>query len=1022
MSSSTYHNHLYNQQRSQSPSRPLPNPGSNHPTALSGLPPRRSSPVKFPPEAQFTTQPDPTLSQQKFVPHWKRGLPTSPVRTHSDTPYVHQNSSFPVRGSFIPPADNHRSTSPSRSSFIPSEHNHRSISPARSSFNPSEYTHMSTSPTRSSFTALEHNHRSASPARNPPPTVTRQRDSSPVRFYEPSPVKHDEGSLLFMTKGSSSAIATSPLPSMRARSASPQRKPLPDAPGARATSQQRPLSAFHALRSPGVNPQRSTTLPPIPDRSPSAPNRRIQPSPSWEPQPTLREEPSYQQDPRHANTTPGGSPQYGILDLPRSSPQFGIRDLPQTNTSSSPQFGIRDLPETNPVFPPAPKRSTSSMSTMSVQHSRAYSLPQAPSLPSLPPSISALGRIQPSPAGSRSRSPGPTSPLSPLPAPPVPPSMNQSVSQGAGSVTLRMARMGLNGSSSQPPQTQNSAPLPQSSHAHTQSTDGWKSGLPPLPQVPSSSSFGSAFRAAEPSPGPAGRTSSPANRVPPPRIDPQHATHPVPAPSSPSMNGFRQPIRSPLTTPRSPALLDLNYDDEPPSAFHQMSRTQDRQSNSAFSNSRPQPPTAGMRQTVSHQPLPTPPAAPNGQNPHRSNPLPSPADTSRIPRTGGGFTTPNQPTNVQYSSSQSTHSHSSPAPQQQQHSWSQNSNPSPQRGTFPVEPTAPSSQRQSYTPSAFSSRGAATPARDRQPPQASSGFRPMSTDYTSPADMQQQRRTPTPVIAAPAPQVPPIITLPDEEDEIPSIGITISVDDDDNSGPMIAVSGVDDEPSVPAPPKLRPVIARSHNPLTCGGCANIISYGRTVNAMGVRWHPDCFRCCKCETLLEHVSSYEGDSRAWCHLDYHENFAPRCYHCKTAIVEERFISLDDDALGKRAYHEHHFFCAECGDPFLDPSSTRMGALSVSGDGDFADDDVGFTVYRGHPYCEACHVRLRMPKCKKCKRSIREGMQAVEALGGKWCFECFVCKRCEKPFDNPSFFERQGDPFCEGCFSVILRNDL
>ena len=122
----------------------------------------------------------------------------------------------------------------------------------------------------------------------------------------------------------------------------------------------------------------------------------------------------------------------------------------------------------------------------------------------------------------------------------------------------------------------------------------------------------------------------------------------------------------------------------------------------------------------------------------------------------------------------------------------------------------------------------------------------------------------------------------------------------------------------------------------------------------------------------------------------QQFAPRCYHCRTPIIDERFITLDDPALGKRTYHEQHFFCAECGDPFLPPTSSSS-TRSFSGDGTFKsdEDDVGFTVYRGHPYCEACHVRLRMPKCKRCKKSIREGMRAVEALGGKWCFECFVC---------------------------------
>jgi hypothetical protein len=130
----------------------------------------------------------------------------------------------------------------------------------------------------------------------------------------------------------------------------------------------------------------------------------------------------------------------------------------------------------------------------------------------------------------------------------------------------------------------------------------------------------------------------------------------------------------------------------------------------------------------------------------------------------------------------------------------------------------------------------------------------------------------------------------------------------------------------------------------------------------------------------------------------QNFAPRCYHCKTAIIDERFITLDDAALGKRSYHTSHFFCAECGDPFLAPSLSSASSLTFSGDGEFADsDDVGFTVYKGHPYCEGCHVRLRMPKCRKCKRSIRVGERAVEALGGKWCWGCFVCAvRRSPPF--------------------------
>ena len=128
--------------------------------------------------------------------------------------------------------------------------------------------------------------------------------------------------------------------------------------------------------------------------------------------------------------------------------------------------------------------------------------------------------------------------------------------------------------------------------------------------------------------------------------------------------------------------------------------------------------------------------------------------------------------------------------------------------------------------------------------------------------------------------------------------------------------------------------------LICGGCHGPIVNGRIVSAMGLRWHPSCFNCTVCDTSLEHVSSYEHEGRPYCHLDYHEvcvyffsilliffkkkqAFAPRCYSCKTAIIDEQFISLDDPTLGKRTYHTQHFFCSECGDPFLDPSAPLAG---------------------------------------------------------------------------------------------------
>lgn len=102
--------------------------------------------------------------------------------------------------------------------------------------------------------------------------------------------------------------------------------------------------------------------------------------------------------------------------------------------------------------------------------------------------------------------------------------------------------------------------------------------------------------------------------------------------------------------------------------------------------------------------------------------------------------------------------------------------------------------------------------------------------------------------------------------------------------------------------------------------------------------------------------------------------------------------------------------------MSPASTsafkgRTGEINVNGDGEFESGDIGFTVYKGYPYCENCHVRLRMPKCKRCQRSIRDGEEAVEALGGKWCWNCFVCTVRLSPLsERVDFVSAKRNPVC------------
>ncbi|WFD07456.1 hypothetical protein MVES1_002821 [Malassezia vespertilionis] len=175
----------------------------------------------------------------------------------------------------------------------------------------------------------------------------------------------------------------------------------------------------------------------------------------------------------------------------------------------------------------------------------------------------------------------------------------------------------------------------------------------------------------------------------------------------------------------------------------------------------------------------------------------------------------------------------------------------------------------------------------------------------------------------------------------------------------------------------------------CRACDRWIA-GYTVHAMGDTWHAPCFVCAHCETPLEHVSFYEHQGRPYCHLDFHELFSRRCFHCKTPIVDERFVTIDDAHLGQRSYHELHFFCAGCGDPFLDPKDTPADAHDTSfaslEEGQIRHSGKPFFVQGAHPYCEACHTRLHRPKCKACRRPVEH--DAVRALRADWHPTCFA----------------------------------
>lgn len=272
---------------------------------------------------------------------------------------------------------------------------------------------------------------------------------------------------------------------------------------------------------------------------------------------------------------------------------------------------------------------------------------------------------------------------------------------------------------------------------------------------------------------------------------------------------------------------------------------------------------------------------------------------------------------------------------------------------------------------------------------------------------------------ASGPAVPSIV-VPGGGAGVPAISVGAD-DDDDGQPPMISISGVDDDdqgvkPSgsisisvsssnvaqhsttssttplsvtttpdrgqTPGPPIAKqsnvapfanhaPASASSvGSGASCANCRKWIG-GRVVHAMDTTWHPSCFVCWHCDEHLEHVAFYEHEGKPYCHFDYHELFSKRCFHCRTPIVDQRFITINDPELGgennggggERCYHDLHFFCANCGDPFLDPKASGSVAGADPNLMNMVEDEDGkvrfggreFVVHKGYPYCEKVRER-------------------------------------------------------------------
>ncbi|XP_035857689.1 proteoglycan 4-like isoform X2 [Sander lucioperca] len=288
-----------------------------------------------------------------------------------------------------------------------------------------------------------------------------------------------------------------------------------------------------------------------------------------------------------------------------------------------------------------------------------------------------------------------------------------------------------------------------------------------------------------------------------------------------------------------------------------------------------------------------------------------------------------------------------------------------------------------------------TPPREPPPPPPKEPTPPPREPTSPPREPTPPPREPTPppVQPPPSPSPPPKPVTPPPPPKV-FVSVGCQTEYDPIFPPIQIQSQGKTSPTGPPKPanKLDNMLGSLQSDLNrlgvqtvakgvCGACKKPI-VGQVVTAMGRTWHPEHFVCTHCQEEIGSRNFFEREGQPYCEKDYHSLFSPRCHYCNGPILDRVVTALD------KTWHPEHFFCAQCG-AFFGPE--------------------GFHEKDGKAFCRKDYFDMFAPKCGGCARAILENY--ISALNSLWHPECFVCRECFTPFINGSFFDHEGQPYCE-----------
>ena len=172
----------------------------------------------------------------------------------------------------------------------------------------------------------------------------------------------------------------------------------------------------------------------------------------------------------------------------------------------------------------------------------------------------------------------------------------------------------------------------------------------------------------------------------------------------------------------------------------------------------------------------------------------------------------------------------------------------------------------------------------------------------------------------------------------------------------------------------------------CSGCRKFIA-GEMVQAMGRCYHPEHFVCTVCSRPIGTGQYFEQDSQQLCANCYHRHFSPPCDRCGQPIATQLL-----QALGKKWHPECFVCCScqrpfpmgqfyeRHGQPWCPTCFANPRASAVT-------PMMGMA-----PMAPMAPMAAAAPLCKGCGQAVSMGqaLQALDALWHPDHFVCTVCR--------------------------------